>query len=141
MGNDTIILKLKTPMTEVDGRPIKKLDQVKSAYNEKGQQKSIEEIRAEVPDFTYGEGIADFLMHQLQPADAAELARQNRIARKIANASIKATGELHADESFLKDCISLLEKVPLKPNSAHMLGDCINFLRDAQDELRLKQKA
>ena len=141
-NQNEVVLLLKTPMLELDGRPVKNFDKVKDCRMPNGTMKTAEEMREQpdCPNYTMGEGLANFIMRHVQPKDPAEVARQNRIGRKISNATFTAKGELQADERLLADIVELLQRVTLRPDSAHLLGDCLAFIQDAQDKLRQQQK-
>lgn len=125
-----VTLELKTPMTEIDGSPIKKIDKVKEQFKQDGSPKSVEELKAEAPDFTIGDGLARHIMFQVTPKDAEDAAKINRFARKISNKTYTEKGEWKVSESELKDLLEMLKRVPMKEGVQHLVGDLLNFVED-----------
>lgn len=138
--SDKIVLKLNTPMYELDGSEIKIIEKVKDRFID-GREKTIEELRQEAPTFTIGDGLARVIMFMIEPKDAEDTAYLNRIARRIQNNKNKNGGELEIDETQLKQYLEICKRARIQTGSQHVLGDILNYLQDSLDDYNATKRS
>jgi len=134
-----VILKLKEPVTDVAGNPVKNLQAVKRTKPD-GTPKTMLDIEAEAKPLMRGELLSLILMNGIKPKTAQEAADLNRLSKSINNLTAKDKGEWNIDESLLKRLEEYVNSIPPENLNVQEIGEVYAMFEEAKKDLFLKQR-
>jgi len=136
--NDTeIILELKGPLLNYKNEQFKDYNELKLT-REQIQQSSPKELQAIAPPSKLGDIISNMMMINIKPNNGTEAVKLQRWSAKINNKMITDKGELHLDESQLKELIEIFTKNQVNVQNASLLGALIYYLEQKSIEINEK---
>lgn len=143
--NDTIILKLRAPVLNIEDEPLKNVEKLKEKFKDDGKgnqiQKTPQEMEKDAPNLMRGELLSGMLINGSKPTTKEQAAMIKRLATKIRNKTKTGSGEWEISEHELKNLEEVFALVPISTPDANMtIGDIQMMLEDARDELGLKRR-
>lgn len=127
-NENTVILNLKDPITNVDGSP------AKDGSNETRSQEELaklnqKQILASWPDLTIGQTLLG-LINSKKPETVEEMSKYSVLLAKIQNKMQTAKGEWHIEKQELLGLQDVFKKADPKTLNVNLHGQVYNKIQD-----------